>query len=322
LPAAFPQAASKVRSLPTPKRQFLFAALRSTGELAAFRIEPATGKLTHINTVPAGADPAHISTDKSAKFLLTAYYVAGKITVHSIGEDGALSKEPKQTVPTKEKAHAVVIDPTEWAVLVPHTGPNVIYALHWKKTGEIDRPVIGRSEFKTPDGTGPRHLVFHPKLSLNFGFDADTQVAYVANEQGSSVTMYHVILNPINWLLKAKQTISTLQPDFKGTNACAEIRLHPSNRYLYVSNRGHDSIAGFQIDKDSGRLTALGQTPTERTPRSFDIDPSGKFLFAAGESSGRLAAYKIDEATGKLEKIATYDVGKTPWWVMATLLPE
>jgi 6-phosphogluconolactonase len=304
------------------KRRYLFAALRSSGELAAFRIDPNTGKLTHINTVPAGADPAHISVDKQGKFLLTAYYVAGQITVHTIAEDGSLSKLPRQTFKTKEKAHAIVFDRRGWAVLVPHTGPNVIYALYWfRDTGEIAPGPLFRSEFETPKKTGPRHLVFHPTLEIRGGPDCDAQVAYVANEQGSSVTMYHAILNPINWLLEAKQTLSTLPADYQGTNACAEIRLHPSNRFLYVSNRGHDSIAGFRIDKETGELTSLGQTSTEKTPRSFDVDPSGKFLFAAGESSGRLAAYRVHEVSGLLERIATYDLGKMPWWVMAVRLP-
>jgi 6-phosphogluconolactonase len=312
------------------KRRVLFAALRSTGELAAFRIEPATGKLTHLNTVPAGADPAHISTDKAGKFLLTAYYVAGQVTVHSIGADGALSKEPRQTFKTKEKAHAIVLDPNEWAAIIPHTGPNVIYGLFWNgRTGKLGKPLIGRVDFETPMGTGPRHVVFHPTLQINRGVDALANVAYVANEQGSSVTMYYAILNPLNWLIQPQRTVSTLPADFKGMNACAEIRLHPSNRFLYVSNRGHDSIAafriegkgGFQNDDTNGRLTSLGQTPTEKTPRSFDIDPSGKYLFAAGESSSRLAAYRIDEASGRLERIATYDVGKMPWWVMSVRLP-
>jgi 6-phosphogluconolactonase len=304
------------------KRRFLFAALRSTGELAAFRIEPATGKLTHLNTVPAGADPAHISTDKAGKFLLTAYYVAGQVTVHSIGADGTLSKEPRQTFKTKEKAHAIVLAPNQLAAIVPHTGPNVIYALFWNgQTGKLGKSTIGRVDFATPKGTGPRHLIFHPTLQMHLGLDADASICYVANEQGGSVTVYDVILNGINWLLDPKQTVSTLPADFKGTNACAEIRLHPSNRFLYVSNRGHDSIARFQIDGNTGWLTSLGQTPTEKTPRSFDIDPSGKYLFAAGESSRRLAAYRIDEASGKLERIATYDVGKMPWWVMSVRLP-
>jgi 6-phosphogluconolactonase len=305
-----------------PRRRFLFAALRSTGELAAFRIDSASGKLTHINTVPAGADPAHLSTDKAGKYLLTAYYVAGKVTVHAIAEDGSISREPLQTFKTKEKAHAVVIDPSEWAVLVPHTGPNVTYVLHWdRKAGKLSEMPFHRSVFEAPQNGGPRHVVFHPTLVIHGGVDAESRVAYVVNEQGGSVTMYHGIFNPINWLLQPKQTIATLPKDFGGTNACAEIRLHPSNRYLYVSNRGHDSIAGFRVDQASGELTGLDRTPTEKTPRSFDIDPSGRFLFAAGEASGRLAGYRIDQATGKLERIATYDVGDRPWWVMAVRLP-
>jgi 6-phosphogluconolactonase len=98
------------------------------------------------------------------------------------------------------------------------------------------------------------------------------------------------------------------------------IRLHASNRFLYVSNRGHDSIAAFRIDPTTGELTGLGQIATEKTPRSFDLDPSGKFPFAAGESSGRLASYRVDRASGRLERFATEEVGKTPWWVQTVRL--
>lgn len=305
-----------------PKRNFLFAAIRSTGELAAFRIDPKTGKLTHISAVAGGEDPAHITVDKTGTFLLTAYYVAGQVTVHEISHDGLLTRKPKQTIKTDDKAHAVVFDPNEWALLVPHTGPDVIHALPWSgKTGEIEQGIF-KNEFKTPAKTGPRHIVFHPTLELNLGVDCLTNIAYVVNEQGGSVSMYHAILNPINWQLRSEQTLSTLPADFKGTNACAEIRIHPTNRFLYVSNRGHDSVAAFSINKETGKLTSLGQTPTEKTPRSFDIDPSGKYLFAAGESSGRLAAYCINEDAGTLKLVKTYDVGKTPWWVMAVRLPE
>src|SRR5262249_23311711 len=157
-------------------------------------------------------DPAHISRDKSGKFLFTAYYVAGQVTVHDIGADGALSKKPRQTLKTKEKAHAIVLDPTEWGALVPHTAPNVIYAFYWDKSaGQLKEPTtLHSTEISTPKNTGPRHVVFHPTLRIHGGPDAEAQVAYVANEQGGSVTVYRVILNPINWLLDAKQTISTL----------------------------------------------------------------------------------------------------------------
>jgi 6-phosphogluconolactonase len=304
-----------------PRCRYLFAALRSTGELAAFRIDPANGKLTLINTAPGGADPAYITTDKRGKFLLTAYYVAGEVTVHTIGADGSLVREPRQRLRTTDKAHAVVLDPWEMGALVPHTGPNLIYAIPFIDGRFVTESYPPLLRIEAPKGTGPRHLVFQPTLMIHGGFDADAWVAYVSNEQGSSVTMYQAILNPINWSLKPMQTISTLPKDFKGENSCAEIRLHPSNRFLYVSNRGHDSLACFEIDKHTGRLTALGQTPTEKTPRSFDLDPSGKFLFAAGEASGRVAGYSVDETSGKLSRIATYEVGRMPWWVMVKRLP-
>ncbi len=114
--------------------------------------------------------------------------------------------------------------------------------------------------------------------------------------------------------LEALETLTTLPKDFDETNACAEIKVHPSGCFLYVSTRGHDSSAGFALD---GEMTALDLTPTEKTPRSFDIDASGQFLYAAGESSGKLATDHINETTGALNLAKTTDVGKTPWWVLA-----
>src|SRR5207248_8672660 len=105
--------------------------------------------------------------------------------------------------------------------------------------------------------------------------------------------------------LKPLQTLTTLPGDFNGTNACAEIKLDPTGRFAYVSNRGHDSIAAFALAAD-GKLSAIGQFLTEKTPRSFDIDPAGKYLFAAGESSGKLAGYRIDAKSGALTRFATH----------------
>ncbi len=289
-----------------PAKRFLFAALRAEGKLTALRIDGATGKLTPINTVPAGADPAQISTDRTGKFLLAAYYVAGKVTVHAIAKDGSLSKAPVQSLSTADKAHAIVPDRTNRWVFVPHTGPNVTFQFAFDaKTGKLTPNAV--PTLKAPPKTGPRHLVFHPSK----------EIAYVVNEQGGSVTTY--ALDVKAGTLKPVQTISTLPPRYKGTNACAEVRLDPTGRLLYASNRGHDSIACFAIEKD-GLLRALDRVPTEKNPRSFDLSPDGGFLYAAGESSGKLAAYRIDGTTGMLTRIATYEVGKQPWWVMAVRL--
>jgi len=290
-----------------PSRKFLFAAIRSAGNLASFRIDHPTGELTHVNTVPAGDDPAQISTDRSGRFLLTAYYRASKVTVHSIAADGSLNEKPLQTVATADKAHAIVADPSNRFVFVPHTGPNAIFQFTFQaNTGRLAANAVPR--LTTPTKTGPRHLVFHPTK----------QVVYVVNEQGSSVTGY--ALDTKAGTLAQLQTVSTLPEGFTGTNATAEINIHPTARFLYASNRGHDSIACFTLN-DEGKLTASGQVPTEKTPRSFDIEPLGKFLYAAGESSGKVAAYRIDEATGLPEWFHTYTVGKQPWWVMAVDLP-
>jgi 6-phosphogluconolactonase len=290
-----------------PGRRFLFAALRAEGKLAALRIDPATGLLTHVNTVPAGPDPAHLSTDAAGRYLLAAYYVDAKVTVHEIGKDGALGEKPLQTVPTAEKAHAIVLDPSGRFAFVPHTGPDAIFQFAFDaKTGKLSANEPAR--LATPKGTGPRHLVFHPSRP----------VAYVSNEQGGSVTAY--ALDARGGTLKPVQTASTLPEGFQGNNACAEIRIHPSGKFLYVSNRGHDSIAAFALDAE-GKVSVLGQEPTEKTPRSFDLDPSGKFLFAAGESSGKVVAYGVDGSGGRLKNLMTYEVGKMPWWVLAVDLP-
>jgi 6-phosphogluconolactonase len=286
-----------------PQRQFLFASLRSTGKLACFRINRATGILTHLNTVPAGSDPAHLSTAATGRRLFAAYYVDAKVTVHEIGKGGTLSERPLQSLLTADKAHAVVPDPSGRFVFVPHTGPDVIFQFAFDP--DKGRLTAGSpAKLTTPKGTGPRHLVFHPSKPI----------AYVDNEQGSSVTAY--ALDPQSGTLRPLQTVSTLPREFRGSNACAEIRVHPSGKFLYISNRGHDSIAAFAL-ADDGRMSVIGQEPTENTPRSFDLDLTGKYLFAAGESSGKLVAYRVDGRSGRLKKQEVYELGKTPWWVLA-----
>ena len=112
-------------------------------------------------------------------------------------------------------------------------------------------------------------------------------------------------------------------PDnFSGQNTCADIHVTPDGKFVYCSNRGHDSLAGFRVDPATGRLTALGATPTEKTPREFAIDPTGQYVYSAGQASGRMQAYKLDRASGRLDKLRVYDVGKGPAWVLVARLPE
>jgi 6-phosphogluconolactonase len=286
-----------------PGRRYLFASFRPAGKLASFRIDEATGALAHLGTVSAGPDPAHLATDRTGRFLLAAYYAAAKVTVHAVGKDGLLSEKPVQSVATADKAHAVVPDPSNAFVFVPHTGPDVIFQFTFDAHAGRLAP-NAPAKLAMPRGTGPRHLAFHPAKP----------VAYVANEQGGSATAY--TFDARAGTLEPLQTLSTLPKDFRGTNACAEIKAHPSGRFVYVSNRGHDSIACFATD-DGGKLSVVGHAATEKTPRSFDLDPTGKYLFAAGESSGKVTGYRVDATSGELRRLATYEVGKTPWWVLA-----
>jgi len=291
-----------------PAKTGLFASLRPEGKLVAFRINPQSRSLTHLNTIDAGPDPAHLSTDKEGRFLLAAYYVAGKVTIHAIEEGGSLRAKPVQSVPTADKAHAILLDRANHFAFVPHTGPNVIFQFAFNpSTGELTPG--NPPQLQTAPNTGPRHIVFHPQLDI----------AYVSNEQGGSVTAYR--FDKTSGSLQALPSVSTLPSGFSARNACAEIKIHPTGRFLYISNRGHDSIARFRVDGRSGELTPLGQTPTEKTPRSFDIDPSGKFLYVCGEATNRIAAYQIDQETGGLTPLATVSVGKTPWWLAIVELP-
>ncbi|MFP6667574.1 MAG: lactonase family protein [Pirellulales bacterium] len=285
-----------------PKRQVLFASVRSKGQLASFRINPRSGKLTAINAVSAGGNSAYVLTDNSGRYLLSAYYGEGKIAVHGVNADGRIEDAAIQSVVTDRNAHAVRLDASNRFVFVPHTGPNAIFQFVLDaKTGKLtanDPPKV-----VAPAGAGPRHIWFHPKLDM----------AYTSNEKGSSVTAYQ--FDKSSGRLTAIQTLSTLPEGFSDRNTTADVEVTPSGRFVYVSNRGHDSIAGFAIGTEKGGLTSIGQFATEKTPRSFNIDPAGKFLYAAGQKTTKLAAYRIDTDTGVLTRFATYEVGPRPSWV-------
>lgn len=285
----------------SPDGKLLFASMRSTGKLTSFRIDQMTGRLTAVNVVDAGEDPAQISVDLTGQYLLTAYYVAAKVSVHRIGRDGSLSERPLQEVVTQEKAHAIALDPSNRFAFVPHTGPNVIFQFAWNASNGHLTPHL-EAKVTRPQMTGPRHVAWHPSKSI----------AYIDNEQASSVTAYGL---KEDGSLEPVQTVSTLPPKFQGANSTAEIKVHPNGRFLYVSNRGHDSLAVIKIDDTGNRLSFVSAEPTEKTPRSFDIDPSGEFLLSAGESSGRLAVSRIDSQSGGLTLLNTTDIGPMLWWV-------
>lgn len=291
-----------------PQKKYLFALLRSTNTLASFRIDASSGELKPISTAPLGKgeNAAYVNTDRTGRWLVSASYAAGKIVVHGIGDDGSIRTPPVQTIETAKTAHCVAVDAGNRWVVVPHVSPNAVY--QFKLDAGSGKLTEAGKAAGGADKAGPRHLAFHPVHNLAFSSD----------EVGSSITAYQ--FDAANGL-KPVQTLSTLPVDFKGSNTTAEVKVHPSGKFVWVSNRGHDSLAGFSIDAKTHKLASLGQTPTEQTPRSFEFDPEGRFLFSAGEGSGKLAVFRVDLDTGKLTRTQTYDVGKSLTWALAVKTP-
>jgi 6-phosphogluconolactonase len=295
-----------------PRRRVLYVGRRGAKEVSSFSIDQRTAGLTPIGTISLDTDSVYLATDRTGRFLLSAYYEGSMVTVHPIGEDGAVTGPPVQTLLTARGAHSVQTDPSNTFAFVPHIaagrGPNAIFQFRFdENTGTLspnDPPRVSPQE-----ELGPRHFCFHP----------NGNTVYFSNEQGSSVTAYR--FDRAAGTLSAFQTVSTLPDGYQGENTCAQIQITPNGRYLYAPNRGHNSIACFTVDQVTDELTPIGQTPSEAMPRVIGLDPQGKFLFAAGHASGRLASYRINIGTGNLEPLEIYPVGERPMWVMIIELP-
>ncbi len=291
--------------------------------LSSFAIDRRTGDLAPAGSrVPVGGGPCYLSTDRRGRFLLSAYYQAGHCAVHPIDEQGALGGAAIEWRDTNSGAHSIQTDPANRFAFVPHiaqspglsrlpegrrTAANAIVQFRFDEaTGRLtpnDPPQV------SPDGPyGPRHFVFHPALPL----------LYVDNEQGSSVTVYR--LDRARGTLTPGATISTLPDGFTGSNHPSEIVMHPSGRWLYVANRGHNSIAVFTVDGASGALRPAGWAAAPAGPRTLAIDPAGRFLYSSGLEHGELRGYRIDPASGALQEVETLTVGALPMWITIVAL--
>ncbi len=280
----------------------IYATMRGENSVSAYRIASSSGDLIPIGTTRVAGNPAYLSLDRSGKYLFTAYYRDEQIAVHRIGVDGMVDSSTVQIIETAKNPHAILADPSNRYVYVPHTGGNVIFSFTFN--GKNGRLTLMENGMVTPgDMAQPRHLFFHPEKNM----------VYVSNEKGSSVTTYKV--DPKNGYLHSLQTLSTIPDDYSEKNTCADVEVHPSGRYVYISNRGHNSIASFSVDPESGMLSPITHTPTEPVPRSFNMDLSGQIMIVAGQESNTLRVYRIDVDSGELHPLEQYDVGKGPSWV-------
>lgn len=279
----------------------------------------ADGKIGLAKTVPAPNRVCYLSTDKQGKYLYGSDYGAGQICVMNI--NGGIADNVLQVVTTEKKTHSTPVDPSGKFLFVPHTGPNAIYQyIIDAKTGKLKPNTPATVSGTQEDGKNnePRHLIFHPTLET---------VAYNSNEAGGGISRWD--FDTKNGTLTLKESHNTVPSSFEGRMTSADIRITPNGKFVYVSNRDNtkgkknnfeDSIAGFKTDSKTGSLTLASITPTERIPRTFDIDKTGKFMYVGGQKSGSMTAYKIDQKSGELEKIASYETAKSPIWIMSIQL--
>ena len=307
-----------------PDRNTIYVGRRGLQDIASFRVDQNDGSLSLIGTASLQGEPVHLSTDRQGKFVLSAYYYQKTAAVHRVNDAGAAEIPPVEWLQTAMGAHSIQTDPSNRFAFVPHIarlndnvlepfkeshGPNAIFQFRFdENTGHLTPN--SPSKVEPEERLGPRHFCFHPSLDI----------VYFSDEQGCSVTAYH--LDTSAGTLSAFQTITTLPEGHTERNTCSQIQISASGKFLYVPNRGHNSIASFSVDPSNGRLTATGHVSTEAVPSSFSLDPEGRFMFAAGSASGRLASYRIDGETGQPSPLETYSIGRRPMWVLVTRLGE
>ncbi len=283
---------------------------RPAGAVNAFAIDPTTGKLTLLNQETSqGTGACFVSLDNKGQFAFVANYGSGDVAILPIGEDGhvkptsAYIKHEGSSVnksrQDKPHAHSIQIDPSSRFVLAADLGTDRIYVYQFNDRDGTLKPNDLPAGIANP-GSGPRHFAFHPSGKF----------IYVINEMLLTVTAY--AWNSATGEMKSIETVSTIPPDANVSNcSTAEVLVHPSGKFLYGSNRGHNSISIFSIDSATGRLTAEGHVSTGgETPRNFRIDPTGKWLLAANQDSDTIHVFRIDEQTGKLT--ATGEVIEVP----------
>jgi 6-phosphogluconolactonase len=292
-----------------PSGRFLYAVSevsdaggKKTGAVSSFAIEQPTGSLVPLNHQSSeGAGPCHVSIDRKGRCALVANYGSGSVAALPILENGtlgpagsAIQHEGSSIDPRRQQgphAHSINVAPDNRFAFAADLGLDKI--LIYRLDAAQAKLVPNDPSFAaTPKGGGPRHFAFHP----------GGQYAYVCNEMKSSVTAF--TYDPASGALSQMQTINTLPEGFAENNSTAEIQVHPSGKFLYCSNRGHDSLAIFTIDEKTGKLTATGhQATVGRTPRNFGIDPTGTYVIACNQATDNVVVFKVNQQTGGLTQV-------------------
>jgi 6-phosphogluconolactonase len=293
-----------------PSSRFLYAVNEvrkykgtDSGAVSAFAVDPRTGKLSLLNEVASrGADPCYIAFDKTGKFTLVANYTGGSVAVFPVRDDGHMGEssafvQHAGSSINKERqegphAHWIETTPDNRFAIAADLGLDELLLYRFDADPKTNPGSLTANDppyAKLDPGAGPRHLAFHP----------NGKFAYAVNELQSSVTAFSYDVS--RGELHKLKTVSTLPKSFSGSNDAAEVKVHPSGKFLFASNRGHDSIAVFSIDSHTGTLTFVDHFPTQgKTPRNFEIDPTGKLLFVANQDTNNIVVFRIDPNSGRL----------------------
>jgi 6-phosphogluconolactonase len=301
-----------------PDHHFLYAVSeveeldgKKSGGVIGFTIDPRTGNLSPLNQqLSGGTGPCHLVVDRAGKHVLVANYGSGSVSVLPIESGGGLGKatafvQHKGSGPNPQRqegphAHSINLDAANRFAVVADLGLDKMLVYRFDTAKGTLTPNEPPSVSVAP-GAGPRHFAFHP----------NGRNAYVINELNSTVTAFRYdgqrgILEPI-------QSVSTVPNDFKGSNYPAEVQVHPSGKFVYGSNRGHNSIAVFAVDPQTGKLRPVGhQSDKIKTPRNFAIDPTGTYLLVANQDSDSVLVFRIDADTGELRPTGSMVEVPTP----------
>lgn len=281
-----------------PGKPVLYAAnIIKEGTVSAFSVDENSGMLAFLNRLSSeGAGPCHLSVSPSGGYVAVANFNSGSVTVLSTLEDGRLGalsafvqhqgRDGKPEGRGARHAHGAYFDVAGRFIYVPDLGLDRVLAYRFD---EPEKGLVLDEGASTPlpRGAGPRHIAFHP----------NNRFAYVLNQLNNTVSVF--AYESATGQLSPIQTVRTLPDSYSGANDAAEIQVHPSGRFLYASNRGHDSIASYSIDSTTGLLTATGFTPSGgKTPMSFSLDPSGTFMLVANQDSDSVVLFRVDRERG------------------------
>ena len=290
-----------------PSRKFLYCVSevsqtdgQKSGAVVAFSVDHQSGQLIRLNhQMSGGQGPCHVAVDRTGQCLVVANYGSGtvaalpidEVTGHLLELGSVIQHAGASVHPQRQEgphAHSINFDPTNQFALAVDLGIDKVLIYQ----ADVGQGILHAGQFPAAvlaPGSGPRHLAFHPSK----------RYAYVINELANTITAFS--WDAARGAMDEIQTIASLPDGFDAESYTAEVLVHPSGKFVYGSNRGHDSIAVFGVDESTGKLTAAGHTSTQgHWPRNFTIDPGGQFLIAANERSHNIVVYRIDQDTGAL----------------------